>query len=92
MYSFTCKADRRANLAANSQFVITVAQEAYARSNLFGEDNEEDSDSFHEASSRIKTQQIQGIMKLFAVCSGSFCLKSTNDFSAPFELSVEKWV
>ena len=39
------------------------------RSNLlFGEANEEDSDAFHEASSRIKTAQIQGIMKLFAVC------------------------
>ena len=51
-------------------FRLFFAQEAYVRSNiLLGAANEEDSDGFHEASSRIKTAQIQGIMKLFAVSS-----------------------
>ena len=51
-------------------FWLFFPQEAYVRSNiLLGAANEEDSDGCHEASSRIKTAQIQGIMKLFAVSS-----------------------
>ncbi|CAH3160505.1 unnamed protein product [Porites lobata] len=53
-------------------------EEAYVRSNiLLGAANEEDSDGFHEASSRIETAQIQGIMKLFALAC-----KSDREFRA----------
>lgn len=52
-------------------------EEAYTRSELLFGGDEEDSDLFDESASRIKTEQIQGIMKLFALAC-----KSDREFRA----------